>query len=354
MASLVIRPRADVDRTAWDAVADASASAWIWHTGAVIDALSVWPRHADRSFAVADEKGALLAIVPVHRIADRMMGFIDAARLTSIGGPAIRDDVPDRLRRETVETIVAAIDAALAADSASWIEAIVSPMTPVVQASPLAPNPLVEFGFADCSQVTWVVDLQRDEAGIRAGYSQLTRRQLRKAADEAFTIRPAQGEADCARYYALHLETCARTGATPLPPQYMEAIFRDLIPRGLVRIMFLERAGEIAAAQSTGQWKGGALYWSGASRDERSGGDNRLLFDAQIMASRQAGCRYYETGQAYPTTTDSKEKGLSDFKASFGAVLARFPHGRRYVGSGKARTLAAIRVARSIARGEHG
>lgn len=352
MTDFQIVPRADLDAAAWDRAVEASSGGWVWHIAAVVAALATWPRHSDRSFAVLDASGAVLAIVPLHKIADRMARVINASRLLSVGGPALIDALGERQRRGVADAIAQELDAVLSREKASWVEAVVAPLTPVVLARALSPNPLIEFGFADCSRTTWVVDLARDEAAIRAGYSQLTRRQLRKAAEEPFVLREAQGAADCDRYYRLHVETCARTLATPLPPDYMQAIFADVMPRGLARILFLERKGTIVAAQITGRWKGGALYWSGASLDERGGGDNRILFDSQIMSARESGCCWYDTGQAYPLTSDPKEKGLSDFKASFGATLARFPHGRRYVADRNGRWLAGLRVARAIARGE--
>jgi hypothetical protein len=125
-----------------------------------------------------------------------------------------------------------------------------------------------------------------------------------------------------------------------------------LVADGLAHVLFLERAGKVVGAQNTGIWKGGAIYWSGASLDERSGGDNRLLFDAQFMTCRRQGCRYYEAGQAYPAATDPKEKGLSDFKSSFGSRLAAFPAGKRLAPGRGRRLLAGLRLARAAMRSE--
>jgi hypothetical protein len=116
-------------------------------------------------------------------------------------------------------------------------------------------------------------------------------------------------------------------------------------------VLFLERDGKLLAAQNTGRWKGGANYWSGASRNDRGGGDNRLLFDAQITDCRANGYTLYDTGQAYPFTMNEKEKGLSDFKASFGAELKSLPCGRRIARGRRARLLSALRLGRSVYHG---
>jgi hypothetical protein len=352
MTTLEIVPFSEVEPGEWDAAAEASSSAWVWHLSPVVEGLAAWPRHSNRSFAIRTADGSLVAIAPFVKVSDKLIRVLDASRLHSIGGPAIRDGLAKKLRRQVVETMVAAIDDILLKEKASWAEAMVAPVTPSVLNSPVTAGPLAELGFADCSRLTWMVELGREEESVRAGYSQLTRRLLRRAAEEPFEIREASGAADCCLYYRLYEETCARTGAAQLPPAYMEAIFRSVVPSGRARILFLVRKGAVVAAQNTGIWKGGALYWTGASLDERGGGDNRLLFDAQIIGARSAGCRYYDTGQAYPFSNDPKERGLSDFKSSFGATLCRFPHGRRLVRSRSGRMLAGIRLARAVGRGE--
>lgn len=355
MSNLRVVERGELARGAWDATAAASGEAWLWHLEAVIQALCTWPRYSDASFAVLAADGMPAAIVPLHVVADRMLGVVPACRLVSTGGPALAPSLSGRQRREVHEAIVAALDDRIGRHRASWAEASLSALTPVLNEAPAnAANPLIEAGFQDRSQTTWVVDLHSGEDEIRRGYSQLTRRALRKAAETAFSLREASSAADLDTYFALHGETCARTGASPLPFAYFEQIFTRLVPEGRSRILLLERAGVVVAAQNTGLWKTGAVYWSGASRDDREGGDNRLLFDAQILHAKAAGSRLYETGQAYPTSSDGKERGLSEFKRSFGARLARLPAGRRYAKKPIERGIAAFRLARGVARGDPG
>src|SRR5262249_11457463 len=81
------------------------------------------------------------------------------------------------------------------------------------------------------------------------------------------------------------------------------------------------------AAQNTALYKGGALYWTGASRSDKEAGDNRVLMDAQIMAARGSGCAHYETGEAFLYPHTPKERGLSHFQRSFGGELAPYYRG---------------------------
>ena len=50
--------------------------------------------------------------------------------------------------------------------------------------------------------------------------------------------------------------------------------------------------------------------------------------DDQIMAAKQRGCEWFETGEAFPQLKDGKFKAISDYKKSFGSVLYPFFKGR--------------------------
>jgi lipid II:glycine glycyltransferase (peptidoglycan interpeptide bridge formation enzyme) len=216
----------------------------------------------------------------------------------------------------------------LAKENAIVAEAQIAPLTPsLVHSRNSKVNPLIVLDFDNTQAETWMVDLSSAPDEIRRKYSELTRRELRKAARSDITLREASGTRDLEAYYRLHLETYSRTGATPHPIEYFQAIFERFQPSGLSRILFAERDGRIVAAQNTGRYKTGAIYWTGASVSEKAGGENRLLFDAQIMAARADGFAFYETGQAFVNSKDSKESGLSNFKRSFGAELYPYYQG---------------------------
>ena len=105
MAEYRYATMAEVGPVAWDEVAASSSGAWVWHVASVIAALATWPRHSDRSFAVLDESGAAVAIVPLHKITDRMARLVQASRLLSVGGPAILDSSGYRVRRGVAEAV---------------------------------------------------------------------------------------------------------------------------------------------------------------------------------------------------------------------------------------------------------
>jgi hypothetical protein len=328
--NIEVRPRGDVTQEHWDAFVEASDEAWFWHRWDFIDAFSERPGTQDVSFALADGRGELLAILPAHRIV-RVVANVPFVRLMSYGWAACAAKLPASEREKVLSALHDHLLQLIAAKNTIVAEAQIASLTPSLNGT-AAPrvNPLILAGFENSQTETWIVDLACAPEDIRRRYSDTTRYEIRRASRSEFRLREAAGPKDIDIYYRVHLETCARTGAQPNPHRYFQAIFEKCQPRGLARILFLERQGEVVAAQNTALYKGGALYWTGASISDKGGGDNRLLMDAQIMAARQDGCTRYETGQAFVNPATAKEGGLSHFKRSFGAELYPFYRGMRY------------------------
>lgn len=325
-----VRERAEIACADWDAFVDSSSQAWLWHRSELITALALWPGRTDASFAVCDDAGRILAVMPMHRTRARIARVMTVVRFNSLGGPACGDWLPSRQRADVLSTLDARIDTMMADEGALSCEAQLSPLTPSQRsAHPAAIDPLAAVGFTDDSTSTWMVDLEGTVDAIRRKYSSLTRRELRKAENSGLRIREADGSRDLDTYYRLHLETYGRTGARPLPISYFQAIFETCRPARFARILFAERGGAVVAAQNTALYKKGSVYWTGASATDKAGGENRILFDAQIVAARSDGCLLYETGEAFPDTADAKERGLSQFKRSFGARTEPYRRGTR-------------------------
>jgi lipid II:glycine glycyltransferase (peptidoglycan interpeptide bridge formation enzyme) len=296
----------NIDPKDWDYFADNSDQAWLWHRSRCIKALNYWPQFENISFAVRDFNLGILAIVPVY--------IFNGRSLVSQGGPALRNDVEDNLRGKISKLIVKNFKEIAFSKKLVEIEYSISAMTK-------QQTPLTNFGFTDKSTNSWVIDLKQSMETIESGYSQLTRREIRKISKQNFIIREAGGDNDLDIYYKLHCETYDRTGVNPHPIQYFSEIFNYFIEEGLSRIVFLELDNNVLAAQNTAIYKKRAWYWTGASVSYKSGGENRVLFDNQIKFAKSAGCEFYETGEAFPNASSGKEKGLNDFKRSFGGKL---------------------------------
>jgi GNAT acetyltransferase-like protein len=323
-AQLCILSRAAVNRGRWDEFVEASDEAWLWHRFEFQDLLATWPGRSDLSFAVceAGDSSRVLAAIPLHSVEVRRARVLPWVTFESLGGPALgvgagvkeRQRIYERIREHLLEIAGQA--------GAVQIDLGLAPLAPAFRGERCPRvNPLLVLGGENSLTQTVVADLRHSEAALRAAYSKTTRWELRRIEQENLRIREAAGETDLQTYYQLHRETYERTGAHPHPIEYFRGIFQRFVPRGWSRILFLERDGQVVAAQNTAIHKRAALYWTGASRTEKLGGENKLLLDRQIHHARLAGCEWYEIGEAFPNASGGKLKGLSDFKRSLGGEL---------------------------------
>jgi hypothetical protein len=321
-------PRRELASDRWNDAVAAFDEAWLWHRAEMIEALAYWPGYTDASFAVLDEAGRVQALVPLHRVAyTRLGGVARLVQYESFGGFAIDRTQGRGLYRKLRDLVVEQLDT-LAADGAC-VDIRLPPMAPAWRGAD-APrvNPLMEAGFAALAGQTWAIDLAPAPDEIRRRYSHGARSDLKKASALPGAMRVATA-ADLDAFHALHVETYRRTGARPVPLDTFRVIFERVMPQGLARILLYESGGRLVAGHTTGIFKNAACYWNGASADDRRGGENRILFDAQIMAAREDSCVVFDAGDAFPGARDSKNKGLSDFKASFGGALMPAWRGRR-------------------------
>ena len=151
---------------------------------------------------------------------------------------------------------------------------------------------------------------------------------MKKIAREKFEIRVAHSRSDLAIYYELHRATHQRSGRPAHEFVYYEHIYDRFVSRGLCRVVFFIQRGEILAAHNTVIFKGGAHYWTAASKLAKANGANRALMDEQIMFAKHAGCDWFEAGEAFPQLVDGKYKGISDYKKNWGSALYPFYKGR--------------------------
>jgi len=218
---LIVSNRDETPREEWDTCVDASDEAWLWHRFDFQDALSTWPGMHDLSFAIRDSGagGQLVSVIPLKLVEKWPGGLFRSRVLDSFGGPACRNDLPAAHKRKVLEQALARILTLAARYHVVETNLSLTPMAPAFR-SPSCPrtNPLLDLGCENTLTQTWVIDLCQTPESIRAGYSELTRRELRKAQTMPWEVREASGPADLAAYYDLHCETYHRTGVRPAAP----------------------------------------------------------------------------------------------------------------------------------------
>lgn len=325
-----VKARKDLGAEDWDALADASDEAWLWHRYDLQDALGTWPGSTDESFAVTDiESGQAVALVPLRRITKRFAGIWPVHVLESLGGIAVRNATGEKRRRAILE---AARDwLATRVGKGTCVEARVSlPAMAPAWRGPNCPrvNPLLEIGCDNALSQTWVVELGAGEETVWKGMEGRARTAVRKAEKAGVTVRAA-GPADRPLYYRLHRETYRRTGVPPHSEAYFEAIWSRFLAKNLARVWIAELNGEPVAAENFGVYKKAAIYWTGAANEKGLEAEaNSLLQWTAMQWMMRNKIEWYETGEAFPHLNGGKAKGLSDFKKGFGGSLYPYYKGR--------------------------
>ena len=324
-----ITMRRDMGCKDWDAFADASDEAWLWHRYDLQDALETWPGSTDESFALmAPDGDEALALVPLRRISRRAAGLLIHI-LESLGGAACRNGLADKRRR----AVLKAVRERLAAQSRKCIclETRISlpAMAPALRGAGCPRvNPLLDMGCDNALTQTWVVDLR---GGQEAAWKQMegrARTAVRKAEKAGVTVREARHD-DLPIYYTLHQETYRRTGVPPHSKDYFRVIWNSFLSKGLARIWIAELDGETVAAENFGIYKQAAIYWTGAANAKGLEVEaNSLLQWTAMQWMLKNDIEWYETGEAFPQFAAGKQKGLNDFKKSFGGCLYPYFKGR--------------------------
>jgi GNAT acetyltransferase-like protein len=315
--------RKDLGRDEWDALADASDEAWLWHRYDLQDALETWPGSTDESFALMDpESGQALGLVPLRRITRRLASVFPLHVLESLGGVAVRNGMGERRHRAILK--MAAVTLTEKSRKGICLETRVAlpAMAPALRGENCPRvNPLLDMGCENTLTQTWVVDLR---AGADAVWNQMegrARTAVRKAEKAGVTVREAT-PSDLQTYYSLHQETYRRTGAVPHSKDYFAMIWDRFLSRGLARIWVAEHDGEPIAAENFGIYKKAAIYWTGAANSKSLDVEaNSLLQWTAMQWMMRNGIEWYETGEAFPQFDNGKNKGLSDFKKSFGGSM---------------------------------
>jgi hypothetical protein len=329
---LVIVARRGVGRERWDAVADASGDAWLWHLDALIGALWTWRGATDLSFGLAAPDGELLGLMPLTAFEERRArGLVRSAHVLSLGGPAVSTGMSDKHRSALRQALVDRAFELTRAAGGGTLEVTLPPLAPALRGESCPRiNPLLELGFENALTQTWMIDLRSGRDAVLAGIRDRARGELKRAERAGLEVREANRSTDVDIYYDLHLQTYERTGATAHPRKYFERIWSDLVPAGRAVVFFAELEGEVVAARNFATYKRSGLYWTGASNQRGLGlGAGALLQWHALEWMLERNYEWAETGEAFPGTVDPKLQGLSLHKASFGGSLYPLFRGRR-------------------------
>ena len=323
----------DCNKAEWDKFTEESDEAWFWHHSLFIEA---WPHGENFSFCIKCEGKTLLEqSLFFHRMKkwrlEKWHGIPFLYRhkypncLTSVGGVCVSNNLTAKEKKKLQDFYIQIMDELVEKYRiGSFPYCILPTLSPAFwpEVCPRV-NPLIFYGFKNRMSQSYIIDLSLAEDEIFRRFFQTTRNLIYRCQKDKDIklVEATSSDYDLDAYYALHVETYLRTGATPHPKSYFEKIFKNIIPLKYSHILFLYKKNKLVAAQNTLIYKDVAMYWTGASLTEKGDGENRYLMHEQILYAKRRGCRYFEVGEAFPNIRNGKLKGLNDFKRSFGGFI---------------------------------
>src|SRR3954447_1431635 len=203
------------------------------------------------------------------------------------------------------------------------------------------PDGLVDGAISHPWRWTYVLELPDDSANLRFGSARKTRG-LRSAINRArragIVIREAGSRAELDAWYVLYLETMRHHLVPARPLRLFQAMWEELRPRDLMKLLVAERQGEIVAGCVLLEFGDTVSYaFGGARRTSFAHHPNDLLHWHAINAAAQAGRRSYDFGEVV------ENHPLADFKRKWGTEPRRLyryyfpaPAGAPDVGDGRA------------------
>ena len=329
--------RTDMACRAWDALADASDEAWLWHRYDFQEALETWPGSSDESFAVtAPDEQQPLALVPLRRITRRVAGVVPVHILESFGGAALRNGLGEKRRRAVLSAVREELLKRARTGTCVEIRMALPPMAPALRGARCPRvSPLLDMGCDNTLTQTWVVDLGIGRDAVWKQMEGRARTAVRKAEKAGVTVREARAD-DLDTYHRLREETHRRTGVPPntQTKDYFRVIWERFLSVGLSRVWVAELNGEPVAAENFAIYKQAGIYWTGAASAKGLEVEaNSLLQWTAMQWMLENGIEWYETGEASPQVNAGKLKGISDFKKSFGGTMYPYYKGRVRTGT---------------------
>lgn len=323
--------RRELGRDAWDAAANASPEAWLWHRYDLCDAaVRDWPGRWDASFAVLNEHQQVQALLPAFVLEGKAPWGLTVRYLNSNGGPALSASLGSSRRQEVLEAVAAQLQAQARSSRVIRTTLSVAPMAPAWR-GPDGPrcNPLLFMGCEDSSDQTWVTDLRDGSEAVWTRFEVRARRSVRKAEAAGVTVRESTALSDWQVFFALHQETYRRLAVPSYPQALFRTIYEQLVPNGFCRVYFGERNGVAIAAANIACDKQAGYYWHGFTSDEGllTQALRLVIWKAMEDLAGKGMLQWLDCGEA-ELHSSGKPQQLSDFKRSFGGELYPLFRGR--------------------------
>lgn len=316
-----VRPVRPEDQAAWDAIASSSDDAWLSHSWHWNVAIEEGVQGGERRSLVVVRDGRLVGIVPQHVHTLRrgpLVRRILYANYFAGGGLALANDVAGDARADCFIAALRATHEQARRDGVDKLMLFLPPLARRNLRGDLEARRALDGGLADRSSRALVIRLAgRTKDQVWAAMEGRARTKVRKAQRAGVLVRRSSDREAFQPLYALHLETCRRTGIAPSPPGYFEATLAS----GQFHVFFAALEGRTIGALALALYGGRALFDISASVEEalRLGANNLLIWTA-LQWLVDTGAEAYELGvlPAPELSTRSKLATIAWHHRSFG------------------------------------
>lgn len=318
----------EVEKRDWDSFVHGNS---LGYAHLLYDAIAIerWEFFRNFSFAIFDEdKKEICLVSQLHLETHDYEGTVK--RLHSRWGLVYKDNLPRKEFNKLCACYIEYIDSLIEKYDVKSFENSFPALSEYNQPPLVKVNPGIFFGFQPNMRYSSIVDLKKED--LLADCEQTTRAAIRKISKEdLYMVDEAKSnEQDYEIYNDMMKVTYMRTGAAnmQIPEAYNRNIFFKLIPQEICRVFFLRRCEDNAAIATVCilLYHNSAYYWWGGSQNDCEVGANKyLLFKVMELIKSEYAHKYetywFETGATYPYIRQGKQKGLSDYKKSFGTFL---------------------------------
>ncbi len=304
-----VEPSAD---RRWDAYVSSHAEGLVYHTSAWLRVLRREYGQPAIGLALEDVAGGIRGVLPLM-----------ATRGLPLG---LKGDVAGRRLSSLPRTPVAGPLADGRDGLAALVRAAVE-RTPPGGRLQLKPSEchldgLVDEVAAQPWRITYVLDLPDRPEQLRFGNSRSNARVrsgINQAVRHGIVVRHADSTADVRAWYRLYLETMRHHAVPARPFRLFEAMWEELRPGGMMRLLLAERERELLAGSVLLMFGSTVFYaFNGMMRRASFRRANDLLQWQAITDACTEGYRRYDLGEV-----SEGNEGLAHFKSKWAAQPRR-------------------------------
>ncbi len=178
------------------------------------------------------------------------------------------------------------------------------------------------------AELTWVLDIDKDENQLLAGMRKTTRHAIKKAKKEGVSIEFSTDAHDIERFWPLYEQTKDRHDFVPFSKQFLTAQANQFAAAGNFLMAFAKHRGEDVVGAILVQFGRTVFYHHGASKKLPSSvpAAQLLHWEAIKMAKKRGATLYNFWGISSPGQKRHPFAGITVFKTGFGGRAIDYMH----------------------------